>query len=237
MSSAWRVEERVGEASVLHAGWPSVEADPARRALSVCRVASTAVVLGSTQSDSVVDGDQALAGGVSVARRRSGGGAVLVTAGEPAWIDAWVPAGDALALPDVARAFDWLGDTWVEALGRVGVDGLAAHRGGYLTCTRWSSLVCFGGVGSGEVVTDDGRKVVGLAQRRNRDGAWFHSACVLRWDPRPLVDLLALARSEKEAAVSGLGAAVIGAADLAGQRGIGRPDAADLASALIASLP
>ena len=42
----------------------------------------------------------------------------------------------------------------------------------------WATSVCFGGVGTGEVVTADGRKVVGLAQRRNRAGAWFHGACV-----------------------------------------------------------
>ena len=116
--------------------------------------------------------------------------------------------------PEVDRAFDWLGDAWVEALGRSGVTGVRAHREGYRPCTRWSSLVCFGGVGTGEVVTDDGRKVVGLAQRRTPPGAWFHGACVLRWDPARLVDLLDLDPAERQAAVTGLGAAAVGASEL-----------------------
>ena len=65
------------------------------------------------------------------------------------------------------------------ALGLTGVDVQGAGPG---ACTRWSSLVCFGGVGAGEV-TVDGRKVVGLAQRRTRHGAWFHGACVLPLGP------------------------------------------------------
>jgi lipoate-protein ligase A len=98
-------------------------------------------------------------------------------------------------------------------------------------------LVCFGGVGTGEVVTDDGRKVVGLAQRRTRLGAWFHGACVLRWDPARLVDLLDLDPAERQAATDGLRSAVVGAADLAAELGCHAPDAADLAELLIDSLP
>jgi lipoate-protein ligase A len=172
-----------------------------------------------------------------VARRRSGGGAVLVTPDDPVWIDAWLPVADPLWRSDVARAFDWLGDVWVEALGRLGVPGLAAHRGGYVSCTRWSAVVCFGGVGAGEVVTGDGRKVVGLAQRRNREGAWFHGACVLHWDPAPLVDLLALPEPERAAAKAGLGTAVAGASDLAGSAGLGPIDGARLVASFLSSLP
>ncbi len=142
-----------------------------------------AVVLGSTQPEPVIDRERVGAAGLAVARRRSGGGAVLVTPDDPIWIDVWLPASHPLWSGDVARAFDWLGDAWVDALATSGVTGLSAHRHGYVSCTRWSSLVCFGGLGTGEVVTDDGRKVVGLAQRRNRHGSWFQGACVLRWDP------------------------------------------------------
>ncbi len=127
--------------------------------------------------------------------------------------------------------------SWVAALAGVGVAGTAAHRQGYVACTRWSTLVCFGGVGAGEVVTPDGRKVVGLAQRRNRDGAWFHGACVLQWDPVPLVGLLALEPAERQAAAAGLAAAVAGAADLAAEQGAPRPDGPAITSALIHSLP
>ena len=237
MPGEWRVEERIEAGASLHASWPAVAADPGHRAVAVCRVTDTALVLGSTQPETVVDGSRAHRAGVSVVRRTSGGGAVLVAPGEPVWVDVWLPAGDPLWNREVDRAFDWLGQAWVEALERSGITGVSAHRRGYVACTRWSSLVCFGGVGAGEVVTDDGRKVVGLAQRRNRQGAWFHGACVLRWDPAPLVELLALDPAERLAAASGLGAAVAGVADLGDELGVAAPDGPMLASSVIASLP
>jgi lipoate-protein ligase A len=227
----------VGEASVLHADWPTVSARPETPAVAVCTVTGPAVVLGSTQSPSVVDADRAAAAGVAVCHRRSGGGAVLVVPGDPVWIDVWVPTGDELWRDDVARAFDWLGDTWVEALGRVGIGPLSAHRDGTVSCTPWSSLVCFGGVGTGEVVTADGRKVVGLAQRRNRHGAWFHGAGVLRWDPARLVDVLALSPEDRDAAVAGLTPVVAGALELADGSVRPAPGGSDIAAALIDLLP
>ncbi len=173
VSGRWRLEERMGKAAELHASWPEVEARPDVGAVALCRVTDTAVVLGSTQSESVVDHGLAAASGVSVARRRSGGGAVLVTPDDPVWIDVWVPVDDGRWERDVSRSFDWLGDAWAEALRRCGVGELHAHRAAYLACTPWSGLVCFGGVGRGEVVTSSGRKVVGLSQRRDRRGSWF----------------------------------------------------------------
>jgi lipoate-protein ligase A len=241
MARAWTVEQRSGDAGTLHAGWPAAEAAPDDARVAVCRVSGPAVVLGSTQPVAAVDAERAAAAGVSVTRRRSGGGAVLVTPEDPVWIDVWLPAGHPLWSADVGRAFDWLGDVWVDALAACGVGGLSAHRTGYVSCTRWSSSVCFGGVGTGEVVTEDGRKVVGLAQRRNRHGAWFHGACVLRWDPAPLVDLMAMDPAERGAAVAGLRAAVVGAEELAdgggppGHRRAGWAQA--LPDAFVAALP
>jgi lipoate-protein ligase A len=233
----WRIEQRTGEAATLHAAWPGVEARPEQRAVSVCRVTGPALVLGSAQPETVVDTARAAAQGIAVARRRSGGGVVLVAPEDPVWVDAWVPVGDPLWRDDVGRAFDWLGDIWVAALGRSGIAGVSAHRQGYVACTRWSRLVCFGGLGTGEVVTDDGRKVVGLAQRRNRHGAWFHGACYLRWDPRPLVHLLALADSERVTAADGLGAAVTGVSELCEVRGLGPVGALQLGESVVAALP
>jgi lipoate-protein ligase A len=237
VSDSWSVQERTGDAASLHAAWPEVGARTERRAVAVCRVTGPAVVLGSTQSEDVVDRSRAATAGAPVVRRRSGGGVVLVSPGDPAWVDVWIPAGDPLWRDDVARAFDWLGDTWVTALGGLGITGVAAHRGGYVFCTRWAKSVCFGGVGTGEVVTDDGRKVVGLAQRRNRAGAWFHGACYLRWDPAPLVGLLAMPGSEREAAAIGLGAAAVGVAELGARAGTDPITAGQVASSVVAALP
>jgi lipoate-protein ligase A len=243
MSDEWLIEERKGDASTLHAAWPEVARGPDLARVAICRVAAPAVVLGSTQRHEVVDAGAAAAAGIAVVRRRSGGGAVLVTPDDPVWIDVWLPASHRLWSSDVGRAFDWLGDVWVGALAAVGVAGLSSHRQGFVSCTRWSSLVCFGGVGTGEVVTGDGRKVVGLAQRRNREGAWFHGACALRWDPVPLLGILAMAADERRAAADGLSAAVAGVVDLAATpgspSGAGKPvpDGPAVASAFIDALP
>ncbi len=236
MPDEWRIEERRADATALHASWPEAIAHPEQRALAVCRVTGPVLVLGSTQPPSVVDAARAEAEGFSIARRRSGGGVVLVTPEDPVWIDAWLPYGDPLWRDDVGRAFDWLGDAWAAALRRSGIVGVSAHGDGYVSCTRWATSVCFGGVGTGEVVTDDGRKVVGLAQRRNRYGAWFQSACFLRWDPAPLVNLLNLSAPEREAAVLDLSTAAVGVSDLGDQAGNGRLGGSEVVRSVVSGL-
>jgi lipoate---protein ligase len=173
-------------------------------------VVGPALVLGSTQPDGVVDRDRAAAAGVDVVRRRSGGGAVLVRPGEVAWVDVLVPAGDPLWQADVGKAFGWLGRAWADSLSSLGVDGTAVHEGGMVS-GPWSSLVCFAGLGPGEV-TVQGRKAVGLSQRRTRAGALFHCAALVEWDPSALVDLLALpsdGRAEAAAEVSSVAVGLV----------------------------
>ncbi len=65
--------------------------DRGGRRLWVLDPTAPAVVLGSTQSDDAVDRDAARRAGVDVVRRRSGGGAVWVSPGDPIWIDIVVP--------------------------------------------------------------------------------------------------------------------------------------------------
>ncbi len=136
-----------------------------------------AVVLGSTQAAPPV---QAL---VEVVRRRSGGGAVLVTPDDPLWVDVDLPVGDPLWSDDVGLSFRWLGEAWASALG-----GGVVHDGPFAP-GRWGSTVCFAGRGPGEVFVD-GAKVVGLAQRRTRAGARFQCAVLGHWDPGPLIDVV-----------------------------------------------
>jgi lipoate---protein ligase len=155
-----------------------------RRRLWLFDVDRPAIVLGSGQR---VDTDLS-AGAVEVVRRRSGGGAVLLEPGGAVWVDVVVPRGDALWDDDVGRAAHWLGEAWAEALA-IG-DDAAVHRGA-LQRTRWSSQVCFAGLGPGEV-TASGRKVVGISARRTRDWARFQTVALAAWDPGPLVELLGL---------------------------------------------
>ena len=129
--------------------------------------------------------------GTPAVRRRSGGGAVLMEPGGLVWVDVFVPAGDPLWQSDVGRAFAWLGDAWAGALGA----GATVHAGPLVT-TAWSKLVCFAGLGPGEV-TVAGAKVVGMAQRRTRAGALFQCAALREWRPDRLLDRLALDAGER----------------------------------------
>ena len=184
---SWSVDVRREPPGAFHAR-PLPE--PLTRAAWVCDPTEPALVLGSTQRDEVVDADACAAAGIAVVRRRSGGGAVLVEPGQVLWVDVLLPQGDPLWLDDVARAFLWLGQVWADALGDLGVEA-QVHQGGLCT-TQWSRLVCFGGLGTGEVVDADGRKLVGISQRRSRAGARFQCMAHAAWDPDRLVSLLAL---------------------------------------------
>ena len=191
----------------------------------VLEATQPAVVLGSTQPESVV------VPGTPAVRRRSGGGAVLVEPGGLVWVDVFVPAGDPLWEVDVGRAFAWLGDTWAAAVGagaqgRHPAPGAARAHAGPLISTPWSKLVCFAGLGPGEV-TVHGAKVVGMAQRRTRAGALFQCAALLDWRAERLLHHLALTEEQRRR----------GAEDLAGvARGLDVEPAA-LVAALLDRLP
>jgi lipoate-protein ligase A len=195
------------------------------RSVTWCEATGPALVLGSTQvTDRDLVPDHAGLG-LEVVRRRSGGGAVLVEPGRLVWADVVVPAGDRLWHDDVGRAAWWLGEAWAAALAGLGPGRGDVHRAG-LVRSRWSALVCFAGLGPGEV-TVGGRKIVGLAQRRTRAGALFQCAVPLAWDPAPLLAALALTPDEREAARAELAGAVLP---------VDRPPA-DVEAALLAQLP
>jgi lipoate-protein ligase A len=169
------VERHEGRAAELHARpWPT----PLTRTVWFLAAQAPAVVLGSAQPALDVDAAAAAADGIDVARRASGGGAVLLVPGHHLWVDVFVPRGDPLWRDDVAEAMYWVGDLWALALGGLGT-AAAAHRGPILR-TEWSSCVCFSGIGPGEVLDAEGRKVVGVSQRRTRAGARFQ--CVVHAD-------------------------------------------------------
>jgi lipoate-protein ligase A len=165
--------------------------------VSLLTAIAPAVVLGSTQPDAVVDDARVASAGLDVVRRHSGGGAVLVRPGELLWVDLFVPADDPLWTDDVGRAFGWLGSVWTSALRGLGTD--AHWHDGPLLQTRWSRLVCFAGVGPGEVLVGSS-KVVGMSQRRTRAGAGFSCAALGTWDADGLVTVLSLPGAERLAA-------------------------------------
>jgi lipoate---protein ligase len=177
------------------------------RSVWIHEVSAPALVLGSSQRPEVVD--DATIGSIEVVRRRSGGGAVLLIPDEVIWLDVLIPTGDPLWSDDVSHASHWVGDAWVAALG-----GGSVHRGPMVR-TAWSSLVCFAGLGPGEV-TVDGHKLVGISQRRTRAGARFQCAVYSHHDPSVLPALLRLSPSERTECAAALAsvATVPSASDL-----------------------
>jgi lipoate-protein ligase A len=226
---AWAVEHLSGTVRELHERSAALLAGTSEmgRVARVLQPVDQAVVLGSTQALTSVDQDACASAGVDIVRRRSGGGAVLVDAPTLLWVDLVVPAGDPLWSPDVGRAAWWVGEAWSEALFRSGIAGTEVWKGP-LVRNRWSSLVCFGGLGAGEVVSAAGQKVVGISQRRTRNGALFQCGCLLEWAPQPLLGLLALTPDERSAGLATLGEAALGA-------GVERAEA--LEAALASVLP
>ncbi len=216
--ATWLWDHRRGPADMLHDTAPPSESRPTAWLLEV---EEPSLVMGSAQTAAAVDRARAAAVGVRVVRRHSGGGAVLLVPGEHVWIDVWVPAGCRWWDTDVIRAADWLGDVWVDALGAVGMPDLTVHRGG-LVRTRWSSTVCFVGLGPGEV-SSGGRKLVGVSQRRTRDWARFQCLVHRRWDADAVSALLAdpearAAHHEWESVVAVVGDRDIGSAFAAALR-------------------
>lgn len=189
----WALEHHIGRAADHLALAPA-----GVRTLRRFDLLGPAVILGSSQAEAGIDEDRARAAGVEVVRRPSGGGAVLVAPDDVVWIDIYLPAGDRLWHDDVGVAFHWLGRAWVDALVKVGVS--ARWHDGPMRHTPWSKVVCFAGLGPGEVVDPGGRKVVGLSQRRTRTHVRFQCAALLRWDPAALVALLAGPHPEGAAA-------------------------------------
>jgi lipoate-protein ligase A len=163
-----RIETRRGSAAELHALDPFRVGGVSAPTVWVCDVTTPAIVLGSRQTPAVLDVEECARRGLEVVKRRSGGGAVLLRPAAITWIDLILPHGT--APDDVRGSMIWVGQLWRDALAALGADSnrLAVHVGG-LVCTSWSNLVCFAGLGPGELLVDE-RKLLGLSQRRTRDG-------------------------------------------------------------------
>lgn len=183
--AGWAIERTLGPAGTFHHRPPP---SPLRPTVWVHRVDRPALVLGSTQRAELIDTARAERDGVEVCQRRSGGGLVLVDPDTSLWIDVFVPRGHHLWRDDVGLAFDWVGQTWATALeaARPGppdtdldldIDlDITVHRGPMLRAD-WGRVICFAGIGPGEVLIGD-RKVVGLSQRRTREVARFQGLAV-----------------------------------------------------------
>lgn len=151
------------------------------RTVMLLEHSDAAMVIGSTQNEHDIDRDAARDLGLSLVRRRSGGGAVYLDAESAIWVDVVIPRGDSLWTDDVSESAVWLGEAWVGALSELGLDNLSVHSGAMIK-TPLSRTICFDGLAPGEV-TRAGHKVVGISQRRTRDGARFQCVVYRSWVP------------------------------------------------------
>jgi lipoate-protein ligase A len=156
----------------------------------VNHVAGPALVLGSTQRDpSMIDVDECARRGIDIVRRRSGGGAVFLAPSEVTWFDVIIPSGVPGWAQDVHAPMVWLGERFAAACHAAGVTQALTVHGNSMVRTEWSTLVCFDGIGPGEVLLD-GRKLLGISQRRTRAAlrlqcCWYHKV-----DSAALIGLL-----------------------------------------------
>jgi len=215
----WNVTAEQGSARAFHLDDSFSAGD---RQVRIFTVQDSALVLGSTQSVDDVDTAVAQHLMIDVFRRRSGGGAVLLQPNAQLWCDVFITKADQLWSEDVGVASHWLGDVWAEALGSQGFDDAVVHRGP-MQVTVSSSVLCFAGLGPGEV-TIDGAKCVGISQRRTREGARFQCSVPAVWN------------SELHEQLLGPGLQRVGG-DLSALRAHPVTDSAGLLAAFEAALP
>lgn len=210
----WERHDWHGSAADFHAMNPA----PAR-ALWWCTVQSPAIILGSTQQEGDVDAAVAEELGLEVVRRRSGGGAVYVHPTESVWIDVTIPKDDPLFVDDVSSSMLWLGDVFVEAL-QPWVNA-RTFRGTFDAGIDGRS-VCFASTSPGEVFVGEG-KLVGISQRRGREGARLQCVLYRSWQPELWAP--SLTSTDLRERTSTLPVATLSA------------DPADIVSAVYAALP
>lgn len=184
--SNWSVVRRRSTAAEFHA-LPIPE--PVEAEIWIHEITRPALVLGSMQrGEGFADTAACERSGVEVVQRHSGGGAVLLVPGEVVWVDVLLPAGHAGWADDVHRPMVWLGRVLSHAFTMAGLLGTEVHDGAMVR-TEHSGLICFDGLGPGEL-TLDGAKLVGISQRRTRSVARLQCCWYSTYDPAVLASLL-----------------------------------------------
>lgn len=159
------------------------------------------VVLGCSQGGLLPQVQRAAPPECEIALRRAGGGAVLTG---PWMLSASVvlPPEHRLLAGGLVASYHWLGAVHAGLLRDMGIDAhaIAPEELGHSRSRPGLAWACFGGLSPWEVVVD-GRKLVGLAQFRRRNGVLLTSGTLMfrpKWEvlcqalERPPADAAAL---------------------------------------------
>ena len=150
-------------------------------------------MLGSSQDPSQVNQAALAARGFSCFQRRSGGGAVLLQPAAQVWLDVLIPRDDRLWEADLAKSSLWVGRVWQQVLAAVGIS--CEVYDGPFEAGQYGSLACYASRAPGEVL-HEGRKCVGISQRRTKQGTRFQTSLLVRWDAAEFAVLFDLPEAE-----------------------------------------
>ena len=163
------------------------------RIVRVLTVDEPVVVMGSAQDPARVS----WRGTSPMIRRRSGGGAVWLDRDSMVWFDLIIGRADPLWQHDVGQSMWWVGDVFASAMQSLGVADATTHRTA-MVHHALDRTICWTGLGPGEVTAGvDGPKLVGVAQKRVREGALFQVGVLLAPSQWQLASLLGLGRAEE----------------------------------------
>lgn len=185
-----------------------------------------AVILGAAQKPELLDFVAIRQTGYAVYKRTSGGAVVLAGPGFLS-LDVALPPFSVLASTDVTRAYQWFGECWADALARLGVSSYVVEpweaRQAKLDLEAASEteqlvkLVCFGTLSSYEVASQDGRKLVGLAQVKRRGASLLQAGLHQNWPGPEFARILELPDGQRSGLVDDLAKRAVGLAEVAGR--------------------
>ena len=179
----WIVEDKELTTALAHAATLEEWKNPT---LWIVKAQDPCIVLGSSEREKpFIDFSYLEKESLSITSRRSGGGAVLVVPDDLLWVDIFIPRTSPLWEEDVKRSALWIGEVWLKAMQSISVSGTMHTES--MERSPLSDLVCFAGKAPGEIFLN-GRKIVGISQRRSRQGTRYQCALVLKWEPKHLVN-------------------------------------------------
>jgi lipoate-protein ligase A len=156
------------------------------------RATDAVLVLGSAQR----------AGTPGPSLRRSTGGGAVSCDDHYLMLDVVLPRGHPLVIDDVGQSYRWLARALQKALEQRGAQlrAVTPREAAALPIADRAAarLACFAGTGSYELVTADGRKLIGLAQRRRGGAALLQAGAYIAPPRIDVAASLGLPRDQEE---------------------------------------